>query len=137
MIRYAIIALVLGALCAAAVAADAFNAIDTDGHGSIDQEEAQEAGRVLFNRLDVNGDGKLIGNEIGDRLSAAVFINGDPDRDGSLNPEEWSALVTARLKSANVNGDGVVDRTEFGALAGAILAIVISENVAAPKGGER
>lgn len=132
MIRLGVALVALVAFWTASVSADSFDAIDTDSNGLISDAEAQAAGRALFQRLDVDGDGRLSSNEVGGRLGAPMFKAADPDNDGTLDAEEYAAIVTARFKSANTNGDGAVDRQEFVALPGTLLAIVITENVAAP-----
>jgi Ca2+-binding EF-hand superfamily protein len=123
---YAALLIFVGA-CASSVAGDEFDAIDTDHNGTVSQEEAQAAGRAVFNSIDRNGDGKLSNDDVQSRIAPQVLKAADPDADGALNPEEYSALVTARVKSANTNGDGAVDREEIGTLAGKLLQELIDE----------
>ena len=104
---------------------EAFSSLDTDHNGTIEEQEAQAAGRALFTRLDRNQNGSLDAAEIGDRLGAAVQKGADPGADGALNAEEYAALVKARFKSANTDADGTVDENELKTLTGALLLLVI------------
>ena len=113
-----IVAFVL-ATGALAGAGDTFSLLDADHDGTIDEPEAQAAGRAVFQRLDINQDKRLETAEIGGRLGTAVLKAADPGADSALNAEEYAALVTARFKSANADADGKVDPAELKTLTGA------------------
>ena len=104
---------------------ETFSSIDLDHNGRIDEQEAQAAGRAVFQRLDANRDGNLDAPEIDGRLGPAVLKAADPGADSALNAEEYAALITARFKAANTDADGKVDQNELKTLTGALLLLMI------------
>ena len=104
---------------------DAFSALDLNHDGTIAEQEAQDAGMVVFKRLDTNQDGRLDPGEIDGRLGPAVLKAADPGADSALNGEEYAALITARFKGANADGDGKVSPSELATLTGALLLLMI------------
>ena len=104
---------------------ETFNSIDLDHDGRIDEQEAQAAGRAVFQRLDANRDGNLDVPEINGRLGPAVLKAADPGADRALNGEEYATLITARFKAANTDADGKVDQDELKTLTGALLLLMI------------
>ena len=87
---------------------DAFSALDLNHDGMIAEQEAQDAGMVVFKRLDTNQDGRLDPGEIDGRHGPAVAQSRRPRRVSALHGEEYAALITARFKGANADGDGKV-----------------------------
>ena len=67
---------------------ETFSSIDLDRNGRIDEQEAQAAGRAVFQRLDANRDGNLDAPEIDGRLGLAVLKAADPGADRALNAED-------------------------------------------------
>lgn len=79
-----------------------FDRLDLNGDGKIDAAEMREAREERFARLDTNHDGTIGEAELKqatDRIQrrAAIAEN----------------LMTSRLESLDTNGDGVVSREEF------------------------
>ena len=121
---YAIVACCFIA-AAIAHAGETFTSIDLDHDDRIDEQEAQAAGRAVFQRLDANRDGNLDVPEINGRLGPAVLKAADPGADRALNGEEYATLITARFKAANIDADGKVDQDELKTLTGALLLLMI------------
>lgn len=64
-----------------------------------------------FRRLDRNGDDKLEGSEIPQRMAGRV-AEFDKDGDGTISSEEWSAGQLARFDRQDINHDGTVTADE-------------------------
>ncbi len=57
------------------------------------------ADEQLFSRLDINSDGQLVADELGNeqrRLFARLLRLGDQDKDGQLSEREWRRAITPR-----------------------------------------
>lgn len=71
-----------------------------------------------WDRMDVNGDGKLTAEEMAEKHEAFIAA-ADADGDGAVTQEEMKAYRKARRderrekRNPDKNDDGVVDRTEF------------------------
>ncbi len=71
-----------------------------------------------WDRMDVNGDGKLTAEEMSEK-NAAFIEKADADGDGAVTKEEMKAFHQARRaewrekRNPDKNDDGVVDRTEY------------------------
>ena len=91
-----------------------------------------DAGRALFQRADVNNDGRLSRIEF-DAAREGVFARGDADRDGRLTMSELRALrpdgaaapqrrpgrdQIQKLRAIDRNNDRAIDLNEFRALNG-------------------
>jgi hypothetical protein len=68
-----------------------------------------------FHRLDKDGNDKLSGTEVPDRMRAAVS-RFDKDGDGALNSDEWGALMLERFDQRDLNKDGTVTTEERDAM---------------------
>lgn len=66
-----------------------FNAtsLDTDGDGTLTQDELLAHNRLRFDKLDSNGDGAISPDEYGTRL-VTMFTRMDTDQDGVLTGNE-------------------------------------------------
>jgi len=94
--------------------AGSFAALDRDGDGTIDLDEAKRAAELLFGHLDRHRTGKLNRAQLGRRrLTVAEFSWADRDHDGTLDKDEYLALVERQFKAADVDHDGTVSRAEF------------------------
>jgi len=94
--------------------AGSFPALDRDGDGTIDLDEAKRAAELLFQHLDRHHTGKLNRAQLGRRrVTAAEFGWADRDQDGTLDKDEYLALVERQFKAADVDHDGTVSRAEF------------------------
>ena len=90
----------------AAVKAEMFALLDTDGNGNISQTEYEVADRqtrrtamqrVMFKRLDADGDGSLTQGELPNR--AARLRAADADGDGLVTREEMKAARDERASA--------------------------------------
>jgi Ca2+-binding EF-hand superfamily protein len=91
-----------------------FAAIDRDGDGTIDLDEAKQAGAAAFQHLDRHQTGKLSRAQIGRlRVSRAEFSWADRDHDGTLDKDEYLALVERQFRAADTDHDGTLSRVEF------------------------
>ncbi|MEM9617555.1 MAG: hypothetical protein AAF936_06305 [Pseudomonadota bacterium] len=78
----------------------------------------QGKGGKRWDRLDINGDGKITAEELSERQSELI-ANADTDGDGAITKDEMKAYHEARRaewrekNNPDTNGDGVIDRTEF------------------------
>ncbi|PQA87265.1 EF-hand domain-containing protein [Hyphococcus luteus] len=105
--------LMLGTMAAAGAALMAAGAMAAEGG----KGPGQGYGRG-FDRMDVNGDGKLTAEEMS-KKHAAFIEQADADGDGAVTKEEMKAFHEARRaewrekRNPDENGDGVVDRTEY------------------------
>lgn len=100
--------IMIGTIAAAGAALIAAGALAAEGKGP---------GRG-WDRLDVDGDGKLTAEEMSEK-HAAFIAKADADGDGAVTEEEMKAFRDAKRAEMrekhdpDKNGDGVVDRTEY------------------------
>ncbi len=93
-------------------------ALDRDGDGTLDLEEAKSAGAAAFDRLDRDHDGTLDKNELGARIDKSEFKSADPDNDGALTKDEYLSLVETLFKKADHDNEGTIDAKELRSRAG-------------------
>jgi len=95
--------------------------MDKNGDGAIEREEWQGPD-ALFERLDVDQDGRISGKELkqalkeaggrwNDRVAEAAFRRFDADGDGRITAEEWQGRAEL-FQRFDANGDGVITRDE-------------------------
>jgi len=109
--------------------------IDTDGNGSVGQSEFQAAMEQLttklgvdmgddhsemFAALDVDGDGELSGNELGQMIRAA--FSAPANTQDFLAARGGENKATSEFDALDVDGDGILSRAEFEGKAGAVGA---------------
>jgi len=121
--------------------------MDTNGDGVITRAEAQAHAEQMFDRLDVNHDGKLDQTdrqEMREKMRAMMFDKLDANHDGSISKAEFMAARPmghdgmrgdkghrmggghgwkhrghgeGMMKMADTNGDGAISKSEFMAAA--------------------
>jgi len=88
-------------------------ALDTNGNGVIDRDEARGPLQTRFDEADTNGDGAIDGAEL-----AALFSGGGRPQAQTQAPAEDdgppSTELSDRAKALDSNGNGVIDRSEAG-----------------------
>lgn len=92
----------------------AFDALDTSRNGAVSFTEWGAAGDMLFWRLDVNGDGVLFPNEVGDSaLMLEMFPKADQTRDGRLSRAEFGRLRGLIFQIADVDHNDYIAFAEY------------------------
>jgi hypothetical protein len=102
-LRYAVVALALGALGACAT------------NKNLQVNQASAGGAAGFDAADANHDGKLSRDEASDFLVNEIFDARDAHHDGKLTEQEWTggdASRVADFKKRDANHDGVVTKKE-------------------------
>ena len=79
--RTLLLALALSPAVSPALAASAFDGIDTDNDGTISLDEAKAAAGKVFDQLDHDHDGTLDRAELRGRVLAQDWATADPDND--------------------------------------------------------
>lgn len=106
--------IMIGTIAAAGAALIAASAMAGEGKGPGGH---RDPGRG-FDRMDVNGDGKLTADEMSE-MHAKLIEDADADGDGAVTRDEMKAFHDAKRAefrekhNPDANGDGVVDRTEY------------------------
>jgi Ca2+-binding EF-hand superfamily protein len=132
--RLTVLSVLIVSLCAAtpalaqqkASACHQMKAFDPDNDGTMDLNEAKNAGSKLFDKLDVDKDGTLDQKELGGRITKAQFKAANPDNDGTLDKQEFLKIVEARFNAANPDQDGTIDCKELESAKGKALLRVIA-----------
>jgi Ca2+-binding EF-hand superfamily protein len=95
---------------ALAKAADAaFTAADFDGDGKVSWEEFRNRVVMVFGHLDVNGDGRIAGDE----HPPAVDKAGKDVQPGNVTAESFTAAVAEAFKASDKDGDGALSAQEW------------------------
>lgn len=95
-----------------------FDAIDTDGDGTLTMRELRKAVAAL-KQLDTDKDGKItreeaLGGRPGDPTAMVDrLMENDRNGDGKLSEDEIPRPMVRRLAGADTNGDGAIDRNEL------------------------
>lgn len=95
-----------------------FQRYDKDGDGRISPQEL-DLPPVLFERLDLNGDGYLTFREIKKlkelqiRKKVGILYHLDTNKDKKVSQKEWLALLDFTLKKLDKNGDGFLTKDEL------------------------
>jgi Ca2+-binding EF-hand superfamily protein len=104
---------------AAAMAAQLFQRMDTNGDGKVTREEADETGKRLFDKFDQNADGAVTHDEaeagakaLRQEELAARFQKLDGDHDGKLSGTE-SQLPPPLFQKLDTNNDHLLSLDEF------------------------
>lgn len=97
---------------------------DTDGDGTISQQEFRAATEALFARLDPDGEGRISIENMAAKRDAARsgqrperrmhrgFARMDADDDGFISKAEFDDAHMARFNALDANGNGVIDADE-------------------------
>ncbi|MEM8978662.1 MAG: EF-hand domain-containing protein [Pseudomonadota bacterium] len=98
-----------------------FAELDTNGDGSLTQDEITARAKMRFDEVDTNGDGQLSSEEIAaradERMAKRVermISRRDSNDDGALSFEEMQGDRKGRgFSRLDADGDGVVSEDEF------------------------
>ena len=106
--------------------ADAIKMFDKDNDGTIDIEEAKAAAAALFDKLDINHDGTLTQEELGDRATVTQTSSPSPNPYKqfavyTMTKDDYLALTERRFKLADQEHDGKLDAKELESEAGQSL----------------
>ncbi len=106
--------------------ADAIKMFDKDNDGTIDLEEAKAAAAAMFDKLDLNHDGTLTQEELGDRATVLRRLSPSPNplkqfAVDTMTKEDYLALTERRFKLADRDNDGKLDAKELESEAGQAL----------------
>jgi len=113
----------LGAACLLALAGTAYAqggpgamlmAADANHDGKVTKAEMSAARALQFVKLDVNKDGFLTADELGQR--AQMAMRNDKNGDGKLDKTEFTD-ETLMFGFLDKNGDGAIDQSEIAVLA--------------------
>ena len=89
-----------------------FDRIDRDGSGWIDPEEFRNAMTRRFERLDADGDGVLLGDEI----PPHGIVAAQADNPHRITREDFQAAIPRAIEHADGNRNGVLSLDELRAV---------------------
>jgi len=103
----------------------ALNHLDPDADGSFSIFEAKRRARMVFEKLNNDGDQTLEADELRGRVSARALAAANPDGDGSLDRREWRRLLKARFNAANPDRDWSIECDELATPQGHALFLML------------
>src|ERR1700691_2651260 len=86
---------------------------DANHDGTLDLAEVNKSAAAMFAKLDVDHDGSLTKQELGNRVTEEEFAAADTDHEGTLDMAEYQSIVAKRFQAANKDNDGTIDAMEL------------------------
>lgn len=89
---------------------------DTDGDGTLSEQEREAAHAAILEKYDTDGDGGLSREErraVRDAARDAFIAKYDTDGDGEISTEERDAVKADFIERHDTNGDGALSKDEL------------------------
>ena len=89
---------------------------DTDGDGTLSDQEREAAHAAILEKYDTDGDGELSRKErhaVRDAAHDAFVAKYDTDGDGELSSEERDAVKADFIERFDTDGDGLLSKDEL------------------------